>query len=88
MEAPALDVGAAVDQCVEDVHVVTTRRPVQGRFRKFPGGWCIGIRTRGNQRGDHRRPVGEVTGPVSHHVQRGAPVDSRRRESGIRVEKA
>src|SRR5204863_117529 len=68
-----LDIGASIEQSVQDRHVVAAGGPVQWgltmlfRVRMENGG--AGIRTRRNECRYRPRGVGEVPRPVRHDMQ-------------------
>jgi hypothetical protein len=68
----AFDVGARVQQRVEDLHVVGARRPVQRRLGVPPGGPGVHVSARMHERGGHGRAVRVVARPVGQHMQQGA----------------
>jgi len=70
--AGRFDVSSDVQQCIEDVHVVATGRPVQRSLamRSTESGVHIGAGL--DNRGDGGGAIREVAGPVRRHVQQRA----------------
>ena len=71
--ADGLDVGARIQQRVEDGHVVATGRPVQRRLAGPADPPGVDIRAGTNQQAHDHRSVREVAGPVGRDVEEGPP---------------